>query len=246
MAWDLSSLTWSRTSQTKSQKKAEKAAPAPDPKPYVVPHPIGRVGPYVPANFDYADNPEYPNYDEATGGRKLWKNKKISQGGQTFVAPPGTYPPAGYDPDDWHGYRQSDWQQSELNEHLINGDEGRPPFGYHRYHQALNPYWYQIPDSRPVRTPHEYDFRRPFMGGLDGQPKMGKRNLTGDHYSAGNIGMTANPSESLKGMTAQRYRRTTHRVEPIEWGEDRVQSTSGVGPGTMYPNSAVFGNGYAL
>jgi hypothetical protein len=242
MPWDSSTWTWSRTSKNSNESKAQHAAPPPDPSAYVVPSPRGRVGPYVAANFDYADNPESPNYAAATGGRKRWRNKKLSQGGETFIAPPSTYPAAGHDPDDWHGYTMEDYWSSQRNEHLINGDEGNPPFGYKRFHAALNPYWYRIPDSRIVRTPHEWDFRRPF----DQQNKLGRRYLTGEHYSAANIGMTANPSESLKGLTAQKQRRTTYRVEPIEWGEDRPQSGSSTGPGMQYPVNSQFGGSYAL
>jgi hypothetical protein len=244
MPWDSSTWTWSRSSKSSNESKAQHAAPAPDPSPYVVPHPIGRSAPYVAANFDYADNPEptNSNYAAAIGGRKRWKNKKLEQGGETFVEAPGTYPPAGYDPDDWHGYTMEDYWSSQRNEHLINGDEGNPPFGYHRFHSALNPYWYRIPDSRIVRTPHEWDFRRPF----DQQNKLGARRLSGEHYSAANIGLTANPSESLKGLTSQKRRRTTYRVEPIEWGEDRPMSGSGVGPGMQYPANSQFGGSYAL
>lgn len=244
MVWELP--TWSRSDRTKEQKKANKAAPSPDPTPFVVPHPIGRSAPYVPANFDYADNPEYPNYDASHGGRKRWKNRKVSQGGETFVEAPGNYPPAGHAPEDWHGYTQENYWDSQRNEHLVNGDEGRPPVGYRRYHSALNPYWYKIPDSRPVRTPHEWDFRRPYDGGLDGQHKVPARRLTGNVYAAGNLGMTAQPSAPLKGMTPQKRRRTTYRMEPVEWGEDRPMAGSGQAPGVYYTSNTSLGSSYAL
>ncbi len=228
---------WSRMSKTRREKAATHAAPPPNPSAFTVPSPRGRTGPYVAANFTYSENPAYPNYDEATGGRVEWRTEVVD--GQPY--PSGTYPPAGYAPEEWNGYYRENWQDSQRNEHLVNGEEGQPLIGQ-RYHPALNPYWYRIPNSRPQRTPHEYDFRRPF----DQQNKLGKRNLTGEHYSAANIGMTANPSESLKGMSAQKRRRTTHRFEPTEFGENVVMSSSSSGsPGTYYPGDQ-FGNSYAL
>lgn len=246
MAWDFTLPQWSRSSKKADESKAQQAAPAPDPTPYVVPHPIGRSAPYVAANHDYSDNPEYPNYNQSHGGRRLWRNRKVEQGGEVFVAPPSTYPPAGHAPEAWHGYTMEDYWDSQRNEHLINGDEGRPPVGYKRYHPALNPYWNKIPDSRPVRTAHEWDFRRPFDGGLGGQNKVPARRLSGDHYAAGNQGMTANPSESLKGMRPQSRRRTTYRMEPVEWGEDRPMSGSGYSAGLRYTSNDSFGGSYAL
>lgn len=225
MAWE-----WSRVSKSRKERQAQKAAPEASPSAYVVPSPRGRVGPYVAANHDYADNPESPNYRHSMGGRREWRDKAIN--GE--IMPSGDYPAAGLAPGEWAGYTREDWESSQRNEHLVNGDEGIPLFGYRRYYAALNPYHFRIPDARVQRAPHEYDFRRPF----DQQNKLGKRTLDGSHYSAANIGMTANPSESLKGMTAAKRRRTTYRIEPVEWGENAPMSDSGGG--------GSFGTSYAL
>lgn len=232
---------WSRMSKTRREKQAMHAAPPPNPSAFTVPGPRGRTGPYVAANFTYADNPQSPNYDEATGGREEWRTRTDITGHIGEAMPSGTYPAAGHPPEDWNGYYTEDWQSSQRNEIVVNADEGLPLIG-ERYHPALNPYWYKIPNSRVQRTPHEYDFTRPF----DQQNKLGRRNLTGVHYSAANIGMTANPSESLKGMTSQKRRRTTHRIEPIEYGENMTMSSSGSGPTSGYPVGGSFGPSYAL
>ena len=246
-----SNLSWSRTSQNGKEKKASKAAPGARPSemtgggannPYVRPHPEGRSAPYVAANFDFADNATYPNYDQAISGREQWKNDtsvQVMDG--KIILPPGTYPAAGEPPDDWHGYKMRDWQESQANEHVINADEGLPLFGNKRYHPALNPYWNKIPNTRVQRAPHEYDFRRRY-------DQWSKRNLTGEVYAAGNIGLTSNPAMSLKGMAPQRHRRSTHRVEPIEMGEN-IYSTgpSPRSPSAVYSSgNAGFGPGYAL
>lgn len=249
--WSISDLSWSRASKSSKEKKAEKAAPGHRPdemtggganNPYVRPHPIGRDAPYVPANFDFADNVEYPNYDIAISGRQQWKNDTSDQVQDgKIILPPGTYPPAGSPPIEWNGYRMSDWELSELNEHVINADEGLPLFGNKRYHPALNPYWKKIPNTRVQRAPHEYDFRRPY-------DQWSKRNLTGQVYAAGNIGLTSSPSMSLKGMAPQRRRVSTHRVEPIEAGENVYSAgASPSSPTAVYQSgSAGFGPGYAL
>lgn len=215
--------SWSRVSVARKErlerKKAEKAAPTPSVGSFVVPSPRGRVGPYVAANFDYADPPVSDNV--GMQGRYLWDND-------------GTYPEAGEPPQEWTGYYRSDWVNSQANEHLINGDEGERSHGYQRYHKALNPYWYRIPDSRPVRTPHEWDFRRPF----DQNNKLGKRNLTGLTYpGGGQLGLTNNPSQSLRGMRPPGRGRTTFRVEPVDLSIDNR-----FGSPTNYQSSDVFSN----
>lgn len=207
-------FSWSRANTTRKErlarKNAAKADPPPSVTPFVVPSPRGRVGPYISANADYADPPVFANI--GMQGRSLWHDD-------------GTYPEAGNPPDDWSGYKQSNWIESQENEHLINGDEGHKPYGYKRYHKALNPYWYLIPDSRPVRTPHEYDFRRPF----DQQNKLGRRTLTGLTYpGGGTLGMTHNPSKSIQGMKPPGRGRTTYRIEPVDLsGDNRNAARSG-------------------
>lgn len=246
----LSMPEWSRASRNKKEKKAQHAAPDPmqgggDNNPYVQPHPRGRVAPYVPANFDYAEGPEYNfgtvgNYDVAINGRTEWVND-VDPSYPDEVLPPGTYPAAGYDPDEWHGYRMEDWKSSQRNEHVINADEGLPMFGQKRYHPALNPYWNKIPNTRPQRQPHEYDFRRKY-------DQWSKRNLSGEVYAAGNIGLTSNPSQSLKGMAPQRHRKSTRRVEPIEAGEN-IYSTGPMptsGTAVFASGMGALGPGYAV
>lgn len=230
---------WSRVSKTRAERMAQQAAPPPDPTAYAVPGPLGRAAPYVPANFDYADNPASPNYQAATGGRRRWRTRMVD--GEP--RPSGDYPPAGFPPETYHGYRREDWQASERNEHLVNGAEGDPLFRNRRYAAALNPYFYRIPNSRIQRAPHEWDFRRPF----DQQNVLGKRTFTGEHYSAANIGLTANPSSSLKGMSAPKRRRTTYRIEPIEYGDNIPATSNGGGPpADPFPSGSTFPGGSYL
>lgn len=193
---------WSWNSKSRKERrnrnKAEKAAPPPTVGPFVIPSPRGRVGGYIAANANYADPPTAAN--PAMQGRYLWEDD-------------GTYPEAGKPPDDWGGYQRHDWIESQEHEHLVNGDEGNLSQEYQRYHSALNPYWFKIPDSRPVRTPHEWDFRRPF----DQQNKLGKRTLTGEGYGgSGDLGLTYGHSQSLKGMRPPGRGKTTFRIEPTD------------------------------
>lgn len=223
--------SWSRTSLTRKErldrKKAEKAAPPPSVGPFVVPSPRGRVGGYIPANANYADPPLEAN--PGMQGRFEWFDD-------------GTYPAGGEPPQHWEGYYQSNWVESQQNEHLINGDEGETPVNYKRYHSALNPYWFLIPDSRPVRTPHEYDFRRPF----DQKNKLGKRYLTGETYQgSGDLGLTHNPSQSLKGMRAPGRGRTTFRIEPIDLSPD-ARTTARYGEIVLDSNEVFSNNSYIL
>jgi hypothetical protein len=222
--------SWSKSSTTRKErldrKKAEKAAPPPTVGPFVVPSPRGRVGSYIAANANYADPPVAAN--PAMQGRFEWFDD-------------GTYPASGEPAFEWSGYRQSNWVESQANEHLINGDEGEFSQEYQRYHSALNPYWRQIPDSRPVRTPHEYDFRRPF----DQKNKLGLRNLTGLTYEgSGNLGLTQNPSQSLKGMRPPGRGRTTYRIEPTDLSVDnRIPSENNI---TLESNDVFSNNSYIL
>lgn len=224
---------WSRVSQRRrekvNRKKAEKAVPPPKVDPFVVPSPRGRVGSYIAANANYADPPLAAN--PGMQGRYEWFDD-------------GTYPEAGVPPENWKGYYRSDWIESQEHEHLVNGDEGPLSQGYKRYNSALNPYHNKIPDQRPVRTPHEWDFRRPF----DQQNKLGKRNLTGLTYGgSGDLGLTHNPSRALAGMRAPGRGRTTFRIEPVDLSVDsrlaaRYESN------TSFHSTDVFseGNGYIL
>lgn len=134
--------------------------------------------------------------------------------------PYGTYPPAGEPPDKWNGYKLDNFTRSIDQEHVLDSDEGQA-FGseiprQRRIHPALNPYWYiNIPD-RIQRAPDHYSFLRKFDQGV-----LGKRRLSGDHYSQGQMA-TDNHRTALQGMVAPLRRRSTFRMEPIPYGEDTV------------------------
>lgn len=134
--------------------------------------------------------------------------------------PYGTYPPAGEPPDKWNGYKLDNWIRSQDQEHVLDSDEGQV-FGaeiprQRRMHPALNPYWYiNIPD-RIQRAPDHYSFLRRFDQGV-----LGKRRLSGDHFSQGQMA-TDNHRTALQGMVPSMRRRSTFRMEPIPYGEDTV------------------------
>lgn len=201
---------------TKAKRRAAVAAPPPDPRPYETPNPGG--APYVAANFDYSDGRLSPNYVPPTVQAARWRDK-----GDT---PSGFRPAAAAPPEEWAGYeRVGDYGRSIEAEHQINGREGLPLYGQSQHKPALNPYQYRIPDERTQRAPHEYDFERPFDQGV-----LGERQLNGMHYSAATIGLTTNPSTSLKGMAPVKRRISTFRLEPTEWGENTVSQANRVAP----------------
>lgn len=203
------------------RKNSKVAAPPPDPMPYEVPGPE-EGSPYIPANYDYSDgimsgDNSLHSYISPSRQEARWRDRG-------YVAT-GSYPSAEEPAEDWHGYKTESWQRSERDEHLYNGAEGLPLYGQSRFHPALNPYWYRIPDERIQRAPHEFDFERPFDQGV-----LGERQLNGMHYSKANIGLTDNPSDSLKGMSPAFRRISTFRLEPTEWGENTVSRAASAGP----------------
>lgn len=213
----------------KAKKRAQVAAPPPDPHPYEVPNP-GQPIPYVQAIPDYAQNPGSPNYLSPTTQAKRWVDKGD--------VPTGFRPSARRPPEEWGGYeRWGDYGRSEEGEHLVNGREGLPLYGERRYQSALNPYWYRIPDTRVQRAPHEWDFERLYDQGV-----LGERNLNGSHYSEATIGLTVNPSTSLKGMSPIRRRISTFRLEPTEYGENTVTQAARTGP----PSAVYTSPGYTF
>ena len=198
------------------RKNSKVAAPPPDPMPYEVPNPE-EGGPYVPANHDYSPGIMSPNYISPSRQEARWRDHGLEATGSR----PSAEEPA----EDWRGYKQDNWVRSQRDEHVLNGAEGEPLYGQSRHHSALNPYWYRIPDERIQRAPDHFSFLRPFD-----QMVLGERQLNGMHYSAATIGLTENPSESLKGMTPARRRISTFRLDPTEWGENTVSQGARNGP----------------
>lgn len=225
-------MSWSWSSaRVKAKQRAQVAVPPPDPAPFTVPDP-GKPIPYVAANPDYANNAFSPNY------RAITTQQKIKDG--------SFYPKAGKPPEDFGGYeRWGDYERSLEYEHQINGREGLPLIGSTRYRAADNPYSKVIPNTRVQRQPHEYDFERPF----DQQNPLGARNLNGNHFSEANIGLTNNPSTSLKGMSPARRKIPTFRLDPTEYGENTVATAARQGPpSAVYtsPDYTISGGSYRL
>lgn len=224
MAWSLP--MW----HTKIRERAAvAAAPPPDSRPFEAPNPGG--APYVPANHDFSDGRLSPNYETPMQVSK----DRTDKGAVSITSRPSPQRPA----EDWSGYEMvGDYGRSQAYEHLNNGREGLPLKFQSQHKPALNPYQTRIPDERTQRAPHEWDFQRPF----DQPDVLGERNLNGMHYSAANIGMTHNPSDSLKGMSPAKRRISTFRLEPTQWGENTVSQASRSGPaGSAYtsPQSAL-------
>lgn len=231
-------MSWSHPMWTGSLRKNSKvAAPPPDPGPYEVPGPE-EGSPYVPANHDYSPGIMSPNYISPTRQEARWRDKGYDATGSR----PSAEEPA----EDWRGYKQDNWVRSQRDEIVLNGAEGEPLGKFQeRFHPALNPYWYRIPDERVQRAPDHYSFIRPFD-----QMVLGERQLNGMHYSEATIGLTKNPSDSLKGMTPTRRRISTFRLEPTEWGENTVSQAARSGPPGAVFTSPTYsfggGNGYRL
>lgn len=219
--------------QWNSKSRARQAAPPPDARPYEVPNPEDG-SPYTPANADWSAGVLSPNYLAPTTQAARWRDRG--------KVPSGSRPSAARPAEEWDGYeRWGDYGRSEQAEHLNNGREGQRLFGQRRYRAADNPYSNRIPDERIQRAPHEFDFQRPFDQGV-----LGERNLNGSHYSEATIGLTNNPSTSLKGMSAPKHRISTFRLEPTQWGENTVSQANRTGPAsavytsppaTPYPGS---------
>lgn len=218
------------------RKNSKVAAPPPDPDPYEVPNPE-EGSPYIPANYDYSPGIMSPNYISPSRQEARWRD----HGYEATGSRPSAEKPAA----DWRGYKQDNWQRSQRDEHVLNGREGDPLVGQSRHHSALNPYWYRIPDERIQRAPDHFSFIRPFDQGV-----LGERQLNGMHYSEATIGLTKNPSDSLKGMTPAFRRISTFRLEPTEWGENTVSQAARTGPpGAVFTSPSYSfggGNGYRL
>jgi hypothetical protein len=201
-------LTWS--SRKKKQVAADRAAPVENPGgAFTVPnYDVG--GPYVVAAPNYTSNPgvtdPHTPHDWQSVGEQFSQFRRYG----------GTYPEAGEPPEEWSGYYHESWQRSEKQENVINAAEGFP--NPQRFLQwALNPYWYRNDVNRPQRTPHEYSFVRAFDKGV-----LGKRQLTGDHGSEATIGMSSAP---LKGMSVPSRRRSTYRIDPIQYSVATVDDS---------------------
>jgi len=217
------------------RKNAKVAAPPPDPDPYEVPGPE-EGSPYIPANYDYSDG-----ILSATGEHQyINPSRQEARWRDHGVTATGSRPSAEAPAEKWQGYKQDNWVRSQRDEHVLNGAEGEPLYGQSRNHPALNPYWYRIPDQRIQRAPDHFSFIRPFD-----QMVLGERQLNGMHYSEATIGLTKNPSTSLKGMTPIQRRISTFRLEPTEWGENTLSVAARTGPsGAVFtsPNYS-FGSG---
>jgi len=157
---------------------------------------------------------------------------------QQASLPFGTYPPAGVPPTKWLGYEQDNWQTSQQQEHVLQGDEGSPfggpertvgrgtdniviatAPGQRRMHPALNPYWYKNVVRRPQRAPDGYSFVRKFDQGV-----LGARRLNGNHFSQAQT-VSDNNRLALAGQVAPLRRRSTFRLEPTQVASNTIQGT---------------------
>ena len=211
MAW---SFTRNKGNKRREQSAADQAhaAPEADVTAFIVPN-YRRGGPWSQqAAPTYSDS---LRDDHPLSERPSHPLTAVQQN-----LPYGTYPPAGSPPDKWNGYKLDNYVRSIDQEHVLDSDEGQQ-FGseiprQRRMHPALNPYWYiNIPD-RIQRAPDHYSFIRKFDQGV-----LGKRALSGDHFSQGQMA-TDNHRTALQGMIAPLRRRSTFRMEPIPYGEDTV------------------------
>lgn len=208
---------WRGSSIVKKNQKA--VGPPPDPTPYAVANPEDGA-PYIPANYDYSPGVlarGKHRFQTISEQQKDWRQKGKDN-------PKQDRPNPALPAEEWTGYERESFQRSERDEHLNNGREGLPLVGQTRYHPALNPYWYRVPDERPQRAPHEWDFQRPFDQGV-----LGERTLNGMHYSEAQMAGD-NMDGALKGMTPAYRRMTTFRLEPTQWGENTVAKADSIGP----------------
>lgn len=196
------------------RKKQEKAVPPSNTSAYTVPN-YRRGSPYskeaVPTYTDRISYQagEHP-YDTITA--------------QQAALPFGTRPPADKPASEWSGYEEDNYTRSIKFEHVLNGDEG-PEFGagipkQRRSHMAPNPYNRVNIVNRPQRTPAEWSFVRPFDRYV-----LGRRTLNGSHYSEAQTA-TDNNRTALQGMVPPLRRRSTFRLEPVQYGENSVSASA--------------------
>lgn len=212
-------LTWS--SRRKQEREAEQAAPTNNPYDRFVVPSYERGAPYTAGGVaGYADEP----VESFTSGRGRRSGTEQQQTVSYATKQPyrsasaqqaqyrrrgGTYPPAGHPPQEWGGYYDESWQRSQRQEHVINADEGFSLFAQLRQWWKLNPYYTPNVVGRPQRAPHEYSFVRPFDRYV-----LGERNLSGEHSSNATISFSSQP---LKGMTPPLRRRSTYRIDPVQY-----------------------------
>lgn len=213
---------------TKPTPPAEIAAPPAQTNPYafVVPS-YRRGGPYSQEAVPQG------------GSDRIGEHPDSSNIGDTITKvqrrrPFGTYPPAGLPPDGWLGYKQDNWQRSQRDEDVLFGIPQRE--SQHRVKMAKNPY-FDNPNNvnRPQHAPHDYSFlRNPDWNYL------GKRELSGEHYSQAQT-VTDQSNVALKGLSVAPRRRSTFRLEPIQFGENTatVASQSGYAPQNSTFTSAI-------
>lgn len=195
--------------------KASKAVPPANPYAFTVPSYL-RGSPYskeaVPT---YADNQYQKNgphdYQSLTWQQKWW--------------PFGSRPSSDSPPAHWIGYYQDNFARSITDEHVLHADEGLPLY-QRNWIPRLNPYWSANTVNRPQRTVSDYNFLR-----NPGRNYLGRRDLTGEHYSAANT-VTDQQAVALKGMSVNMHRRSTFRLEPVQYGENTVSvvADSGFSP----------------
>lgn len=200
------------------KRNSKDAVPQQNTLAYTVPN-YRRGSPYskeaVPT---YSDSPTY-----GAQGKHPYDTPTAQQGGLPF----STYPPSLSPPSEWIGYEQDNWQRSQKQEHVLFADEGAQ-FGHGipaqgRWRPALNPYWQPNIVLRPQRQPHDYSFLRPFD-----RFTLGKRNLTGIHYSAAQSA-SDNHRTALRGMVPPSHRRSTFRLEPVQYGENSMSASASSG-----------------
>ena len=202
--------TW-ETKRQRRERNARKAVPKEDKLAFTVPD-YTHGSPYVQANPVYADNP--------TIKHNHFPYLNTSQQQARFDRQ--TYPKAGYPPQEWSGYTTESYIRSERDEHVLNAREGPPE---HQFYTRWVPNPYRrgpSPVDRIQRTPREYLFLRPFDKGV-----LGARLLNGSHASLATTGQSSAP---LKGMVAPMRRRSTYRIEPLQYDATTIGQNSGSVP----------------
>lgn len=219
--------------QTADAKKADEALPEYGTAEFTEPG-YRRGGPYSQEAV-----PTYADSMARIRGRRPYDTISNIQEGLPF----GTRPPANKPPDTWSGYKQDNWQESQRQEHVLNGDEGNrfggpesmvgregtdnivqavvPP--QRRAHPALNPYWYKNVVLRPQHAPNGYSFVRKFDQGV-----LGARRLNGNHFSEAQT-VSDNNRLALAGQVAPLRRRSTARLEPVQTASNTIQGTESSG-----------------
>lgn len=203
-------LTWS----FRKQKGDPHAAPTDNPNnKFVVPN-YTRGSPYVSATHTYTDKPvrlftsgSGTEQQQRTARDTRQPYRTVTQQQRQFRDKNGMYPEPGKPPQEWSAYYDEPWQRSQRQEHA-RGEEGFPnPQTFLRW--APNPYHNRNTVNRPQLTPHEYSFLRPFDREI-----LGERQLNGSHSSQATTSLSSAP---LKGMQAPMHRRSTYRLDPVQY-----------------------------